>query len=95
MNRYPLLSSRNLSAYATVMLLWAGVSVVLALIHSAGYARNPTGVNPRAPAGAGRAPGPRPASLDKHGVFGEVASSRVGSCCRSNAHPRTTPWIAS
>lgn len=32
MNRYPLLSFRNFPAYATVMTLWAGVSVVLALI---------------------------------------------------------------
>jgi len=32
MSRYPLLSSRNLPAYATVMLLWAGSSVVLALV---------------------------------------------------------------
>jgi len=32
MKRYPLLSSRNLPAYATVMLLWAGVSVALAFI---------------------------------------------------------------
>jgi len=32
MNRYPLLSSKNLPAYAVVMMLWAGFSVVLALV---------------------------------------------------------------
>jgi hypothetical protein len=32
MNRYPLFSTRNLPAYATVMALWGGVSVVLALL---------------------------------------------------------------
>ena len=30
-SRYPLLSAKNLPAYATVMLLWAGASVVMAL----------------------------------------------------------------
>lgn len=32
MNRYPLMSARNLSAYATVFLLWAVVSIALAII---------------------------------------------------------------
>lgn len=32
MNRYPLLSFGNLPAYATVMSLWAGASVVLAFV---------------------------------------------------------------
>lgn len=32
MDRYPLLSAKNLPAYAVVMLLWAGFSMVLAII---------------------------------------------------------------
>ncbi len=32
MNRYPLMSARNFPAYATVILLWAVVSVALAII---------------------------------------------------------------
>ncbi len=32
MNRYPLFSSKNLPAYATMMSLWLGASVVLALL---------------------------------------------------------------
>lgn len=32
MSRYPLLSAKNLPAYAVVMLVWAGFSVVLALV---------------------------------------------------------------
>jgi len=32
MNRYPLFSVRNLPAYAAVMLLWVGVSCLLALL---------------------------------------------------------------
>lgn len=32
MNRYPILTSRNLPAYAVVMLLWAGFTVVLAVV---------------------------------------------------------------
>ena len=32
MNRYPLLSSKNIPAYAVVMLLWAGFTVVLAIV---------------------------------------------------------------
>lgn len=32
MDRYPLLSTRNLKAYVLVMLLWAGVSLILTVV---------------------------------------------------------------